>query len=656
MVATAELIEDAQRDPVTGLHARAAFLARVGEALARAGEGCAHVAVLFVDIDGFRRINRDLGHGVGDELLFSASRRIRSASRSADVLARAGGDEFALLCCLDTPDQLAEIGRRIHEGFADPFELSGQVFPCTVSVGAAVTGDPATRPESLVGDAESALERSPAGTARFEVFDAELRERLAVRARLGRDLARAIEAGEIELAYQPIVDIASGRIVSVEALARWQHPEHGPVSPELFVAVAQEHGLGGRLTHCLLERAGTEFAAIAAVDPTERVTLAFNVSADELISDSLLPGIESLIARAGVGTRRIVIEISESALAGAAETYLARVTELRALGVRIALDDFGTASTSIAQLRALPIDQMKLDRMFVEGLGEPSEDAALAAGVLPIARALGIEVVAEGIETDQQLAHLFALGYRHGQGYRFAIPVPPGEVARLIQRGPLAAARAPGTEAAAAARESFRRALVAGDATRAAAVVEEAVRQGVGSMAIQTEVIGRALHWIDSEWEAGRLRAADEHLAAAICERELAAVLGSAPRRRRRFARRVLLAAIGGEAHRGELSRVADALDRAGFETVYLGTDVHSEELEKAAGMHRPGAVCLNAAQFRDGSELQVAVDRLSSIPEPPVVIVGGGGGAGTGGAIAVSSDEDTVEVLDHELAERAAG
>jgi diguanylate cyclase (GGDEF)-like protein len=650
-VVPAESAGELLPDPVTGLPTRRGFLGRLGEALGLIGER--HVAVLFIDIDGFRRINRDLGHGVGDELLFSAARRIRGAARSGDILARAGGDEFALLCCdLDSPDELVELGRRISDSFADPFELSGQVFSCSVSVGAAITGDGTTRPESLVTDAEAALERAPAGRGRFEVFDAELRERFESRARLGRDLASAIAAREIELAYQPIVDIASGRIVSVEALARWEHPEEGPMSPELFVGLAQENGLGAALTKCLLERAGTEFAAIAEEDPTGRVTLAFNVSAGELIADDLLSGIESLIARSGVGAERIVIEISESALAGAAQSYLERVTELRALGVRISLDDFGTASTSIAQLRALPIDQMKLDRMFVEGLGEPSDDAALAAGVLPIARALGIEVVAEGIETDQQLAHLFALGYKLGQGYRFAIPVPPDEVARLIARGPLAAARAPDTPAAAKARESFRRALVAGDASRAAAVVEEASRQGVGSMAIQTEVIGRALHWIDTEWEAGRLRAADEHLAAAICERELAAVLGSAPRRRRRFARRVLLAAIGGEAHRGELSRAAEALDRAGFETVYLGTDVHSDELEQAAGMHRPGAVCLNMSELRKQSELQESVDRLSSMTEPPIVIVGGGASEADG-AIAVTSDEDPAEVLDHELAAR---
>ena len=207
------------------------------------------------------------------------------------------------------------------------------------------------------------------------------------------------------------------------------------------------------------------------------------------------------------------------------------MTELRALGVKISLDDFGTASTSISQLRSLPIDQIKLDRSFVEGLGAKSADAALAAGLLPIARALGIEVVAEGIETDQHLAHLFALGYRLGPGLPLLRRRAAGRSSpSLISRGPLASARTPATEAAAASRESFRRALLAGDAKHAASVVESALRAGIGPLTIQTEVIGRALHWIDSEWEAGRLRAADEHLAAAICERELAAVIEAADR------------------------------------------------------------------------------------------------------------------------------
>ena len=236
---------------------------------------------------------------------------------------------------------------------------------------------------------------------------------------------------------------------------------------------------------------------------------------------------------------RVVVEISESALSGAAEAYLQRVTELRALGVRISLDDFGTASTSIAQLRSLPIDQIKLDRSFVVGLGEASADAALAAGVLPLARALGIEVVAEGIETEGQLAHLFALGYRQGQGYMLSRPGPAADAARLIGQGPLESTRTPETQALTTAREAFRQTLLAGDAKSAEAVVASAVEAGIDPITIQSEVIGRALHWIDSEWEAGRLRAADEHLAAAICERQLAAVLDSRLAGERRFSNAV---------------------------------------------------------------------------------------------------------------------
>lgn len=211
----------------------------------------------------------------------------------------------------------------------------------------------------------------------------------------------------------------------------------------------------------------------------------------------------SLIERSGVAAARIVIEISESALSGAAESHLARIVQLSSLGVQISLDDFGTSSTSITQLRSLPIDQLKLDRSFVEHLGEASADAVLAAGLLQLARALGIEVVAEGVETDQQLAHLFALGYRIGQGYRFATPSAPAQAAALVACGPLSAARSTDTEAAAAARRSFRRALLCGDARRAESVIGTALQTGIGAMTIQTEVIGRALHWIDAEWEAG---------------------------------------------------------------------------------------------------------------------------------------------------------
>ena len=536
-VASPAPIAAGEPDPVTGLPDRRRFLDLLAAEVDGLGERPGSVAVLLVDLDGFRRINRDLGHVVGDRLLFSAGRRLLSAARSGDVVARAGGDEFVVMSRSPSgSSRVVDLAESILAAFDDPFDLGVEVITVTASVGVVVSDRPGAPAESLVGDAEAALERNRRGSRRFEVFDEQLRERIRYRAEIGRELAAALAADELAFHYQPIVDIASGRIASVEALARWHHPERGAISPELFVPIAEETGCGQELLERLLDHAAAEFPLIAAADPAGSVSLAINVASTQLTSELLIAAVGELVGRIGVEPRRVVVEISESALTGAADAYLARVSELRALGVRVSLDDFGIASTSIAQLRSLPIDQIKLDRSFVAGLGEASADAALAAGVLPLARALGIEVVAEGIETEGQLAHLFALGYRRGQGYMLARPVAAPEAAALVAAGPLSATRTAETEALGAARESFRQALVAGDAKHAEAVIAEAVAAGIDSIAIQSEVIGRALHWVDSEWEAGRLRAADEHLAAAICERQLAAVIDLHIAPERRFA------------------------------------------------------------------------------------------------------------------------
>ncbi len=528
----------AEPDPLTRLPTRRQFLDRLGEGIAALEHTEGSIAVLLVDIDGFRRVNRDLGHVVGDQLLFSAGRRLLSAVRAGDLVARAGGDEFVVMSGgLSNGAEVVELAGAIMSAFDDPFDLGFEELTATVSVGVVVTDESSVRAESLVTDAESALERDRSGTRRFEVFDAELRERIRYRAEIGRELAAALEADEVAFHYQPIVDIASGRIASVEALARWHHPERGAISPELFVPIAEETGSGGDLLNRLLAHAAVDFPRIAAADASGSLSLAINVSSSQLTCDPLIDSISELIETLEVKPSRIVVEISESALSGAAEAYLQRITELGALGVRISLDDFGTASTSIAQLRSLPIDQIKLDRSFVVGLGEASADAALAAGVLPLARALGIEVVAEGIETEGQLAHLFALGYRQGQGYMLSRPGPVEDASKLIAAGPLESTRTLETAALTAARESFRQALLAGDAKAAESVVADAVDSGIDSITIQSEVIGRALHWIDSEWEAGRLRAADEHLAAAICERQLSVALDSHLVVERRFAK-----------------------------------------------------------------------------------------------------------------------
>jgi diguanylate cyclase (GGDEF)-like protein len=518
---------------VTRLPTRRQFLDSLGDEIA-AGSG--PIAVLLVDVDGFRRVNRDLGHGIGDRLLFSAGRRLLGAVGDGDLVARAGGDEFVVMRVgVAGSAAVVELAGAIIAAFDDPFDLGVAELTATASVGVVVSGASDAPAESLVGDAEAPLDRNRSGTRRFEVFDAELRERIRYRAEIGRELAAALAADEIAFHYQPIVDIASGRIVSVEVLARWHHPERGAISPELFVPIAEESGCGGELLERLIAHAAVQFPPIAAADPTGSLALAINVSASQLTAEPLVDSIRGLVAATGIEPERIIVEISESALSGAADSYLARFSELRALGVRVSLDDFGTASTSIAQLRSLPIDQIKLDRSFVVGLGEASPDAALAAGVLPLARALGIEVVAEGIETEAQLAHLFALGYRTGQGYMLARPGPAADTATLVAAGPVAASRTAETAALSDARESFRRALLAGDAKLAESVIEGAMVAGIDPITLQSEIIGRALHWIDTEWEAGRLRAADEHLAAAICERQLTAVIDSARAGERRF-------------------------------------------------------------------------------------------------------------------------
>ncbi|MDQ3102566.1 MAG: EAL domain-containing protein [Actinomycetota bacterium] len=646
---------DRSIDPVTRLPNRVEALAQLGHLLARVDSGLGPIAVLLVDLDGFRRVNRDRGHAVGDELLFSAGRRIVAAVEPTDVVGRAGSDEFVVISPgLGPGTDTAALVRRILATFDDPFDLGADPLTVTASVGVVLAEDGSTRPEALISEAEGALDRNRAGTRRFELFDPGLRTRIESRSALASELAGALRTNRLTLAYQPVIDIASGRIAGMEALARWRHDERGPISPELFVSVAEESGLADALLERVLEHAAADFPSIAAADTGGRIWLAFNVSAIQLLSDLLPSGIGRLIARTGIAPERVVVEITERALRGDAEEYRDRILELRQLGVRISLDDFGTASTSIAQMRALPIDQIKLDRSFVRGLGDGSADAALAAGLLPMARALDIAVVAEGIETDQQLAHLFALGYRWGQGYRFAVPEPPARAVALVAEGPLPAANAPRTARWRPEHERFCQALRAGDAIEAEAVVAGALASGIGAMAIQTEIIGRALHWIDSEWEAGRLDAADQHLAAAICERQLTTVLAALrPAHRRRFSRRVLLAAIRGDDRGAELKSAADTLGDAGYETVFLGTDVRRQALAEATGTHRPGAVCLTLTEPDADAALDAVLDGLSAVADPPLVLVSGDGlvrETAHAGAIAVSSASDALDVLAREL------
>lgn len=522
-----------ERDPLTGLPSRHGLLSRAEPTI----EGRAAAAVYLVDIDGFRRLNREQGHAAADLLLFAVGRRLLSAAPPGSIVSRLGGDEFAVLdaspgAAGSVPDLAAELAA----AFDDPFDLDSMELQVSVSVGVATSTVAPHRVEALLADAEAALERSPEPERRIEVFDRALGESIRERLAIGRDLARALDRDALHFHYQPIVDLASGRVVSVEVLARWRDPGRGDVSPELFVPIAEESGRGAQLLDRAIEHVVADLPLLADVEGAGSISVAINVSADRLASKSLPESVARLLEATAIEPRRVVIEISETALAGGAEAYLRSIDALRTLGVRVSLDDFGTASTSIAQLRALPIDQIKLDRSFVAGLGQASADSALTAGILPIARALGVEVVAEGIETQRQLAHLFALGYRLGQGYLLARPMSATDGAALLSFGPLAATRRVETDALVGSRDSFRQALLDGDARAAEGIVAAALSAGIDPIDVQAEVIGRALHWVETEGQAGRLRAADRHLAAAICERQLTAVLDRRNHPTRRFA------------------------------------------------------------------------------------------------------------------------
>jgi EAL domain-containing protein (putative c-di-GMP-specific phosphodiesterase class I) len=358
---------------------------------------------------------------------------------------------------------------------------------------------------------------------------------------LEEDLREAIGTDQLSLHYQPIVDLATHRVVSVEALLRWTHPDRGAIGPSEFVPVAEEAGTIVELGRWVLERACTEFAGALHQAGDPPLELAVNISARQLTDAGLPVFLAELMQRTGLGDGRLALEITETALTRDGDAPADLLCELRALGTRIVLDDFGSGYSSIGHLRRFPIDAIKIDRSFIDGLGEQSPDAAIVGAILPMARALDLAVVAEGVETEGKVAHLHALGCRQAQGFLFAHPAPMDEVAELV-----AAAAGPRVEQRIhprlrLARSRFKAALAVGDSGQAAGVVRDAVACGFDGLEIQVQVIGPAISQIRDAGEAGHLTPAEVHLAAAIAERSLSIVFDAmaAGVRVRRGARRL---------------------------------------------------------------------------------------------------------------------
>jgi diguanylate cyclase (GGDEF)-like protein/PAS domain S-box-containing protein len=447
-----ELAHRALHDPLTSLPNRALFLDRVVHALVRQRRHSGAIAILFVDLDRFKLVNDGMGHAVGDVVLLEAGRRLCEAARAEDTVARFGGDEFTILCEDADGDDARRVAERILAAFDRPFEHEGREFHVSASIGVRVNEGATASPDSLLREADIALYAAKEhGSARFEVFDAagvtDDVDRLATE----QALRLALRNGELRLHYQPEIGLESRRIVAVEALVRWQHPERGLLAPGDFIPVAEESGLIVPLGEWVLREACAQLAAwqLAGVVGDD-VRVAVNVSARQLSLPDLPQTVAAALASAGLDPGALCLEITESAIIKDSKVALANLEAIKEQGVFLALDDFGVGFSSLSQIRELPpVDVIKVDRSFTAGLGRNNSDGAVVTAVLSLARSLGLTAVAEGVETEGQLELLNGLGCDVAQGFYFARPLPPGEVERLLAAdGPPLAAADPHAERA----------------------------------------------------------------------------------------------------------------------------------------------------------------------------------------------------------------
>jgi diguanylate cyclase (GGDEF)-like protein len=430
-----QLTYHALHDELTGLPNRMLFFDRLTVALGRAKRH-APVAVLFLDLDRFKLVNDSLGHDAGDQLLVQVACRLSSALRESDTIARFGGDEFVVLCeDVVSADEVVGVAERLSQSLAAPIALAdGEVF-ITTSIGIAFSEGPGQTPQALLRDADAALYRAKElGRGGYELFNEQMRARAVERLATVNALHRAIERDELLLYYQPIVELVSGSIVGMEALVRWQHHERGLVPPTEFIPLAEESGLIVELGRWVLREACRQARSWSEELPASaRLTMSVNLSARELQHPMVVEEVADALASARVDPRRLVLEITESVLMNDARATLDRLQQLRDLGVRLAIDDFGTGYSSLASLRRLPVDILKIDKSFIDGLGVDRDESAITRTVVRLAQALGLEIVAEGVERAEVAAELLALGCHLAQGYHFSRPLPASELEQLLR-------------------------------------------------------------------------------------------------------------------------------------------------------------------------------------------------------------------------------
>lgn len=431
----AQLTQQAFHDSLTKLPNRALFNDRLNQAHVRTARRQGSVGLLYIDLDNFKLINDSLGHQAGDQLLVEVGRRLTDSIRSEDTLGRMGGDEFVILMDLATEGDAVLTAERIQSQFKRPFKIANREFSISVSIGIALGDAAHGDPESLVRNADVAMYRAKSGgKARHVVFNASMHHDGLLRLTLENDLRHALERNELIVYYQPIVNLESGELAGVEALARWQHPERGLLAPVEFISIAEETGLIVPIGGWVLEQACRQIMAWRSEFPDQSALMVnVNLSPRQFQEPHLVETISRALRESGLAPAWLKLEITEGVIMRDVESAIKTLWQLKEIGVQLAIDDFGMGYSSLSYLKQLPLDILKIDRTFVHGIGHNAEDTAIVRAIIAMAKSLNLSIVGEGIETAEQASLLQEWDCERGQGFFFSRPVAADDLSALLR-------------------------------------------------------------------------------------------------------------------------------------------------------------------------------------------------------------------------------
>ena len=437
--AEAELTLQTFQDRLTSLPNRTLFMERLQQSLLRVERKKTYAALLYVDLDRFKLVNDSLGHAVGDRLLVQVATRLRSCLRPEDTVARLGGDDFAVLFeDLSDVSGAITVAGRIHAAIKEPFQVGGEEVFTGCSMGLALTNRGLHSPGDLVRDAELAMYRAKAkGDGAVEIFDPSMNQKARERFRLEAELRHALERSEFLLNYQPLISFHTGRIEGWEALVRWKHPERGMVSPLDFIPLAEETGLILPIGQWVLEEAcrqASDWQQRYPSDPPRMINV--NLSMRQFQQKDLVEMVTTVLSNTHLKPRHLKLEITESVMMKDPDASIEAMQQFKSLNVNLVIDDFGTGYSSLSYLKRFPVDALKVDKSFVDRLGQDAEDTAIVEAIISLSKALGLRVTAEGIETREQFDRLRTMGCDQGQGYYMSRPLMPSAMEELLSKDP----------------------------------------------------------------------------------------------------------------------------------------------------------------------------------------------------------------------------